>query len=220
MSSIFKISKLSSFIRNKKSIFPIIKKNISSEPIQIIFLRHGQSTWNQKNIFIGMTDTPLTPDGTLEARVAGSLLSAEKISIDIVYTSLLRRSTKTVWLVMQELGLEWVPVIKDWRLNERNYGALVGRNKKQAVEEFGKDQVKKWRRSWDIPPPPMADNSEYWPANDPRYKTLGIDIAQIPRSESLKDVVKRTSQFWNEVIVNDLRKKKKVIIIKTILNIY
>ena len=136
-----------------------------------------------------MTDTPLTEDGIIEARVAGSLLKTEGINLfDAVYTSLLRRSTKTVWLVMQELGLEWVPVFKgqllfeyvrksitkaDWRLNERSYGALVGRNKKQCVEEYGKDQVKLWRRSWDIPPPPMTKDFIFWPGNDPRYYKLG-----------------------------------------------
>lgn len=179
---------------------------------QLIIVRHGQSTWNQQNIFIGMTDTPLTPDGVLEARVAGNLLE-DNNDIDIVYTSLLRRSTKTVWLVMQELGLEWVPIIKDWRLNERNYGALVGTNKKKAVEKYGKEQVKLWRRSFDVPPPPMDRNSEYWPGKDRRYKTLGIDIDRIPPSECLKDVCIRTSAFFDECIVPDLRKGKKVMIV-------
>jgi 2,3-bisphosphoglycerate-dependent phosphoglycerate mutase len=100
--------------------------------------------------------------------------------------------------------------IQDWRLNERNYGALVGRNKKQAVEEFGKEQVKLWRRSWDVPPPPMSSNSPHWPGKDPRYETLGIDVNCIPPSESLADVTKRTKLFWEEVIVRDLKKHKKV----------
>lgn len=184
----------------------------TKEAGQLIILRHGQSTWNQQNIFIGMTDTPLTPDGVLEARVAGNLLEGHT-DVDVVYTSLLRRSTKTVWLVMQELGLEWVPIIKDWRLNERNYGALVGRNKKQAVEEFGKEQVKLWRRSFDVPPPPMEKDSEHWPGKDPRYRALGIDIESIPRSECLKDVCARTSVFFDECIVPELKRGKKVMIV-------
>jgi hypothetical protein len=115
------------------------RKPHTQETIQVVFLRHGQSTWNQQNIFIGMTDTPLTEDGVLEARAAGRLLAESGIEIDEVYTSLLRRSTKTVWLTMQEMQLEWAPVVKDWRLNERNYGALVGMNKKECVERYGKE---------------------------------------------------------------------------------
>lgn len=181
--------------------------------IPIVFVRHGQSTWNQKNIFIGMTDTPLTTDGVLEARLAGSLLKKEGALFDVVYTSLLRRSTKTVWLVMQELMSEWVPVVKDWRLNERNYGALVGRNKKQCVEEFGTEQVRLWRRSWDTPPPPMMPSHTYWPAKDPRYAALGIKEEDIPVSESLKDVTRRTSTFWDECVAPALKKKKRIMIV-------
>lgn len=199
-------------VNTNNSINQEIRQSVPSTGVkeagQLIILRHGQSTWNQQNIFIGMTDTPLTPDGVLEARVAGNLLEGHE-DVDIVYTSLLRRSTKTVWLVMQELGLEWVPIIKDWRLNERNYGALVGRNKKQAVEEFGKEQVKLWRRSYDVPPPPMDVDSEYWPGKDPRYQALGIDIDCIPRSECLMDVCKRTSIFFDECIVPEIKKGKK-----------
>ena len=111
-----------------------------------------------------MTDTPLTEGGMEEAKNSGHLLAQHGINhLDVVYTSLLRRSTATVWIAMQELGLEWVPVMKDWRLNERNYGALVGCNKKECVEKYGKDQVKRWRRSWDEPPPPMTKNSKFWP---------------------------------------------------------
>ena len=141
--------------------------------ITVVFVRHGQSTWNQQNIFIGMTDTPLTEDGTEEARTAGKLLKQEGLKFDRIFTSLLRRSIKTVWMVVQELGIEWIPIVKDWRLNERHYGALVGRNKKKCVEEYGKDQVKRWRRSWDEPPPPMRPDSPYWPGNDERYDFFG-----------------------------------------------
>lgn len=181
--------------------------------VQLVFLRHGQSTWNQQNIFIGMTDTPLTLDGENEARKAGKILLEHGVEVDVVYTSLLRRSTATAWLALQELQQEWVPMIKDWRLNERNYGALVGRNKKECVQEYGKDQVKRWRRSWDEPPPPMHPNSPYWPFKDSRYKKLGITEDQIPRSESLKDVTNRTSVFWDTVIAPLLSQEKKVLIV-------
>jgi len=185
----------------------------SKEPIQLIFLRHGQSTWNQQNIFIGMTDTPLTNDGMKEARIAGHLLLESNCGIDVVYTSLLRRSIKTAWVVMQELNMEWITVNKDWRLNERNYGLLVGQNKKECVSLYGKDQVKKWRRSWDCPPPPMSKTSQFWPGKDIRYKVLGIPEHMIPTHESLKDVTKRTSIFWDEEIVPQLKLKKKILIV-------
>lgn len=183
-----------------------------SNSVRITFLRHGQSTWNQQNIFIGMTDTPLTEDGTLEAMTAGKLLLQEEMKFDVVYTSLLRRSIKTVWMVMQELELEWIDVIKDWRLNERSYGALVGLNKKKCVEEYGKDQVKRWRRSWDEPPPPMTKSSKYWPGKDERYTQLGI-VDKLPLSESLKDVTVRTTEFWDEIIVPQLKLKKRILIV-------
>ena len=183
------------------------------EPIPVIFLRHGQSTWNKQNIFIGMTDTPLTPEGVQEAKYAGRLLKAENVEVDVVFTSLLRRSTKTVWLALQEIGLEWVPVYKDWLLNERSYGALVGMNKEECVKQYGSTTVRKWRRSWDTPPPPMDRKHKYWPGNEPRYAQLGITEDMIPLSESLKDVTKRTSIFWDEVIVPQLKEGKRVMIV-------
>ena len=159
----------------------------------MIFLRHGQSTWNKQNIFIGMTDTPLTPEGVQEAKYAGRLLKAEGVEVDLVYTSLLRRSTKTVWLALQEIGLEWVPVFKDFLLNERNYGALVGMNKEECVKEYGSTTVRKWRRSWDTPPPPMDKDHDY------ALTTPGMQVRHLrghdSLSESLKDVTKHTSVF-------------------------
>jgi len=146
-------------------------------------------------------------------RSAGRTLAEAGITFDLVFTSLLRRCTKTVWLAMQELGLEWLPVLKDWRLNERSYGALVGRNKKQCVEEYGKDQVKRWRRSWDEPPPKMTKDNEYWPGHDYRYNMLGINPEDIPLTESLKDVTVRTSAFWDEEIAPKLRLGKRLLIV-------
>jgi 2,3-bisphosphoglycerate-dependent phosphoglycerate mutase len=139
-------------------------------PYNLCFLRHGQSTWNRDNRFIGWTDTPLTDDGVLEARLAGKMLANSGILFDEVHTSLLRRSIRTANLVLMEMGQEYIPVYKHWRLNERNYGELVGRNKKETVKIHGKDQVKRWRRSYDEPPPPMAYHHEYHPAKDPRYR--------------------------------------------------
>jgi 2,3-bisphosphoglycerate-dependent phosphoglycerate mutase len=183
------------------------------ETIKLVMLRHGQSTWNKENIFIGMTDTPLTPEGVQEAKSAGRLLKSENIEIDVVYTSLLRRSTKTVWLAMQEIGQEWVPVHRDWHLNERNYGDLVGKNKEECVKQHGSELVRKWRRSWDTPPPPMDRNHEYWPGKDERYARLGITDDMIPVSESLKDVTKRTSVFWDNIVVPELRQGKRVMLV-------
>lgn len=143
-------------------------------PFQLCFLRHGQSTWNRDNRFIGWTDTPLTDDGVLEARIAGQMLAKSGILFDEVHTSLLRRSIRTTNLVLMEMGQEYIPVHKHWRLNERNYGALVGHNKKQIVKMHGKEQVLRWRRSYDEPPPPMEDNHKYHPARDPRYRHVSI----------------------------------------------
>ncbi len=141
-----------------------------STPYNICFLRHGQSTWNRDNRFIGWTDTPLTDQGVLEARVAGQMLHTSNIQFDEVHTSLLRRCIRTTNIVLMEMAQEYVPVYKHWRLNERNYGALTGLNKKECVAQHGVEQVKHWRRSYDTPPPPMPDQHAYHPRNDPRYR--------------------------------------------------
>lgn len=155
-------------------------------PFNLCFLRHGQSTWNRDNRFIGWTDTPLTDDGVLEARVAGQMLQKSGILFDEVHTSLLRRSIRTVNLTLMEMGQEYIPVYKHWRLNERNYGALVGHNKKEVVKMHGKDQVLRWRRSYDEPPPPMPDDHEFHPARDPRYRHVScivMSVSWIPSPE-------------------------------------
>lgn len=136
----------------------------------LCFLRHGQSTWNRDNRFIGWTDTPLTEDGVLEARLAGKMLAESGIQFDEIHTSLLRRSIRTVNMVLMEMGQEYLPVHKNWRLNERSYGDLVGSNKKETVRMYGEDQVKRWRRSFDEPPPPMSSDHQYHPKRDPRYQ--------------------------------------------------
>jgi bisphosphoglycerate-dependent phosphoglycerate mutase family 1 len=154
----------------------IAKRTIMSlnqgTPYNICFLRHGQSTWNRDNRFIGWTDTPLTDQGVLEARVAGQMLHTSNIQFDEVHTSLLRRSIRTTNIVLMEMAQEYIPVYKHWRLNERNYGALTGLNKKECVAQHGVEQVKRWRRSYDIPPPPMEDDHPYHPKNDPRYRNV------------------------------------------------
>jgi 2,3-bisphosphoglycerate-dependent phosphoglycerate mutase len=146
-------------------------------PFSLCFLRHGQSTWNRDNRFIGWTDTPLTEQGVLEARVAGQMLRNSNMQFDEVHTSLLRRSIRTTNIVLMETSQEYIPVYKSWRLNERNYGDLVGKHKKQCVAECGAEQVKRWRRSYDEPPPPMCDDHPFHPANDPRYRNVRVIVA-------------------------------------------
>ena len=153
-------------------------------PYNLCFLRHGQSTWNRDNRFIGWTDTPLTDDGVLEARVAGQMLANSGMKFDEVHTSMLRRSIRTTNLVLMELQQEYLPVYKHWRLNERHYGDLVGKNKKETVEIFGRDQVKRWRRSYDEPPPPMPNEHKYNPARDPRYRYVSLPISFLRLSPS------------------------------------
>jgi bisphosphoglycerate-dependent phosphoglycerate mutase len=156
------------------------ENNISQEfvslnkdtPYNLCFVRHGQSTWNRDNRFIGWTDTPLTDDGVLEARVAGQMLSRSGMLFDEVHTSLLRRCIRTTNIILMELEQEYIPLYKHWRLNERNYGDLVGLNKKEMVALHGVDQVKRWRRSYDQPPPPMSPDHAHHPKLDPRYSAV------------------------------------------------
>lgn len=203
-------------------------------PYNLCFLRHGQSTWNRDNRFIGWTDTPLTDDGVLEARVAGQMLTNSEMLFDEVHTSLLRRCIRTTNLVLMELGQEYIPVHKHWRLNERSYGDLVGKNKKETVKIYGQDQVKRWRRSYDEPPPAMTDDHEYHPARDLRYRQVRlVDDAmplscksmftdfffsfqmldKIPKSESLLDTKRRSRVYWDETIVPALRSGKTLLIV-------
>mmetsp|Transcript_30443 Transcript_30443/g.46090 ORF Transcript_30443/g.46090 Transcript_30443/m.46090 type:complete len:366 (-) Transcript_30443:135-1232(-) len=195
----------------EKKALPISGNSLNKNTkYNICFLRHGQSTWNRENIFIGWTDTPLTDDGVLEATLAGQMLEKSGIRFDQVHTSLLRRSIRTVNLSLMELGQEYLPVYKSWRLNERNYGDLVGKNKKQVVLKHGVDQVKRWRRSYDEPPPPMRDNHEYHPKNDPRYQNL---LDKIPHSESLKTTMERSRVYWDEVLAPSLRAGQTLLVV-------
>jgi 2,3-bisphosphoglycerate-dependent phosphoglycerate mutase len=177
---------------------------------QLVIVRHGESEWNKLNLFTGWRDVNLSEKGVEEARGAGKTLKAEGFSFDIAYTSLLTRAIKTLNLAEEEMGCLWLPVAKHWRLNERHYGALQGQNKMEAVEKFGADQVKVWRRSYDVPPPPVELTSPDYPKADRRY--AGVPDADLPRSESLKDVLARVMPFWEEFVLPDLKAGKRVII--------
>lgn len=182
----------------------------SKTSYNLCFLRHGQSTWNRDNRFIGWTDTPLTDDGVLEARVAGQMLARSGMKFDEVHTSLLRRCIRTTNLVLMEMGQEYIPVNKHWRLNERHYGDLVGKNKKEVVKVHGKDQVKLWRRSWDVPPPPMAADHAFHPALDPRYRDV---LDKIPNCESLKCTLARSRVYWKDKVVPKLAEGRTILIV-------
>ena len=150
---------------------------------KLVLVRHGQSTWNLENRFTGWTDVDLTDLGRAEAREAGSLLREGGHDFDIAYTSVLKRAIKTLWIVQEEMGLEWIPVIRAWQLNERHYGSLQGLNKTEMAEKFGEAQVKIWRRSYDVPPPPLESNDERHPRFDRRYASLAPE--QLPATERL-----------------------------------
>lgn len=177
---------------------------------KVIFLRHGQSQWNLENRFTGWTDVPLSEKGMEEARAAGRLLKEEGFSFDVAYTSTLKRAIKTLWLVLEEMDEMWIPVVKDWHLNERHYGALQGYNKAEMAEKVGEAQVKLWRRSYDVPPPALEPDDPRYPGAEPRYKNL--TPAELPLTECLKDTVARVLPYWNNVICPEIRAGKSLII--------
>jgi 2,3-bisphosphoglycerate-dependent phosphoglycerate mutase len=164
----------------------------------LILLRHGQSEWNRQNLFTGWVDVALTEQGEAEAVRGGELLAERGVLPDVVHTSLQTRAIRTAELALAAAGRSWIPVRRSWRLNERHYGALQGKDKKQTTEEFGKDQVLVWRRSYDVPPPPLTDD----PSIDGRYSSLPVDL--LPKSECLADVVARMLPYWYDGIVADL----------------
>ncbi len=177
----------------------------------LVLLRHGESTWNQQNLFTGWHDVPLSTTGEAEAAAGGETLRAEGLAFDKVHTSLLLRAVQTADLALGALGQLWLPVERSWRLNERHYGALQGLDKKQTAELHGLDQVKLWRRSYDVPPPPVALDSPEHPRNDERYARLPPDV--LPASECLADVVVRVLPYWHDAIVPDLRAGLKVLVV-------
>ncbi len=169
----------------------------------LVLLRHGQSTWNLENLFTGWTDVGLTDRGVAEAKEAGSLLMGEGIVPDVLHTSLLTRAIKTAELTLEVMDLPYLPVRRSWRLNERHYGALQGLDKKRTAAEHGAEQVLAWRRSYDVPPPPLHREDERHPSHDPRYRGLAPDV--LPATECLADVVDRMLPYWYDCIVPDLR---------------
>jgi 2,3-bisphosphoglycerate-dependent phosphoglycerate mutase len=177
---------------------------------KLVLLRHGESTWNKENRFTGWTDVDLSEQGVKEAREAGRLLKEGRYDFDIAFTSLLTRAIRTLNLALEELGQLWIPVEKDWRLNERHYGALQGLNKAETAAKHGEAQVKIWRRSYDIPPPPLEPGDERHPSRDRRYASLSPN--ELPLTESLKDTVARFLPYWHETLAPAVRSGKRVLI--------
>ncbi|GAB3147215.1 phosphoglyceromutase [Microbacterium sp. CIAB417] len=178
-------------------------------PHTLILLRHGQSQWNELNLFTGWVDVRLTDQGKAEAARGGELLAEAGLLPDVVHTSLLSRAIQTANLALDAADRLWIPVKRTWRLNERHYGALQGKDKAETLAEFGQEQFMLWRRSFDVPPPPLDDASEFSQVNDPRY--AGID-GEVPRTESLKLVIDRLLPYWSEAIVPDLTAGKTVLV--------
>ncbi len=176
----------------------------------LVLLRHGQSVWNAENLFTGWYDSDLSQQGEDEARQAGHLLREEDVSPDVLHTSLQTRAIRTAELALRELDRLWIPVRRHWRLNERHYGDLEGRDKKETAEKYGRDQVQIWRRSYDVRPPPLPDGDHRHPRHDARYHGLPPDV--LPDTECLKDVVTRMLPYWYDFVVPDLRAGRRVLI--------
>jgi 2,3-bisphosphoglycerate-dependent phosphoglycerate mutase len=179
-------------------------------PGKLVLLRHGQSIWNVENLFTGWTDVDLSDQGRREAAQAGRELLQEKLAVDIAFTSVLKRAIRTLWIALDEMDRMWIPVERSWRLNERHYGALQGLNKTQTVEKHGEAQVKIWRRSYDVPPPALAEDDPRHPRQDPRY--ADADPAQLPATESLKETLARVLPFWHSRIAPELRTGRNVLV--------
>jgi 2,3-bisphosphoglycerate-dependent phosphoglycerate mutase len=183
---------------------------MSEAKYKIVLVRHGESEWNLENRFCGWHDADLSAKGVEEAKQAGRWLKENKITFDIAHTSVLKRAIKTLYLIQEELDLHWIPVNRTWRLNERMYGALQGLNKAETAAKHGEDQVKIWRRAYDIPPPQMGDENPDLPANDPKY--ANYDKAILPRTECLKDTVNRFLPYWHDQIVPQIKNNKRILI--------
>jgi 2,3-bisphosphoglycerate-dependent phosphoglycerate mutase len=182
----------------------------------LVLLRHGESDWNAKNLFTGWVDVDLTDKGRAEAISGGEQLKVADLLPDVVHTSLQRRAINTANLALDAMDRHWIPVRRSWRLNERHYGALQGKDKKQTLEEYGEEQFMLWRRSFDIPPPPLADDDPYSQSDDPRYADLGDEM---PRTECLKDVIARFLPYWESAIVPDLKDDNRVLLCVVLLMI-
>jgi 2,3-bisphosphoglycerate-dependent phosphoglycerate mutase len=177
---------------------------------KVVLLRHGESIWNKENLFTGWTDVDLSEKGREEARQAGVMMKEQGYCFDLAFTSVLKRAIRTLWMVLDEMDLMWIPVQRDWRLNERHYGALQGLNKAETAAKYGAEQVKLWRRSYDIRPPALDEADPRYPGKDPRYRSIPKE--QLPLSECLKDTVDRFLPCWHEVIAPSIRSGKQVLI--------
>ena len=177
---------------------------------KLVLLRHGESTWNKENRFTGWTDVDLSEKGREEAREAGRLLASGGYTFDVAFTSVLKRAIRTLWIALDEMDLMWIPVEKSWRLNERHYGALQGLNKAETAAKHGEAQVKIWRRSYDIPPPPLEGDDPRHPSRDPRY--AGLAASELPLTESLKDTVARFLPYWHGTIAPAVKSGSRVLI--------
>ena len=178
--------------------------------IKLVLVRHGESTWNKENRFTGWTDVDLSDKGIEEAHTGGRALKEQGFTFDIAFTSVLKRAIRTLWIVLDEMDLMWIPVEKSWRLNERHYGALQGLNKAETAVKFGEEQVKIWRRSYDIQPPALEKSDLRFPGKDPRYQDL--DEKDLPLTECLKDTVARFLPYWHQTIAPTIQSGKKVLI--------
>jgi len=177
---------------------------------KLVLLRHGESVWNKENLFTGWTDVDLSEKGSEEAHEAGRVLNTEGYTFDVAYTSVLKRAIRTLWITLDEMDLMWIPVIRDWRLNERHYGALQGLNKAETAAKYGEAQVKVWRRSYDVRPPVLEETDPRYPGHDPRYQ--GLTKEQLPLTECLKDTVARFLPCWHETIAPAVRSGRRVLI--------
>jgi len=188
----------------------VVPHFLEEDMYKLILLRHGESVWNKENRFTGWTDVDLTQKGIEEAHAAGQLLRREGYTFDLAYTSVLKRAIRTLWIVMDEMDLMWMPVHRSWRLNERHYGALQGLNKSEMAAKYGEEQVLVWRRSYDVRPPALEKSDERWPGRDRRYQDLAPQ--DVPCTECLKDTVARFLPYWHEAIAPAIKSGKRVLI--------
>lgn len=177
---------------------------------KLVLLRHGESVWNKENLFTGWTDVDLSQRGIEEAVNSGETLKEKGFTFDVAFTSVLKRSIRTLWIVLDKMDLMWIPVINSWRLNERHYGSLQGLNKADTAEKYGEEQVHIWRRSYDVRPPALKKDDARYPGKDPKYKNVGEQ--ELPVAECLKDTVERFLPYWHKSIVPELKKQKKILV--------
>ncbi|MCB0422471.1 MAG: 2,3-diphosphoglycerate-dependent phosphoglycerate mutase [Bdellovibrionales bacterium] len=177
---------------------------------KLVLLRHGESTWNKENRFTGWMDVDITEKGRQEAENAAQLLKSEGFQFDVAFTSVLRRAIKTLWINLEILDQMWIPVVRSWKLNERHYGGLQGLNKSETAEKYGNEQVFTWRRSYDIPPPPLEEDDERHPKKDPRYRD--VSVTELPSTEALKQTLERVIPYWENEIAPQIKLGKKVLI--------